>query len=243
MVSGTVVSEMVAKRITIVRIPSPKGPILRCQGHLTVETAEMLRRDLILLASAGHERVIVNLNGVRRIDADGILALVEPARQNRACAVMLVATAEPALGYLHLTGVDRILPVFASEQAALTASVVPSGPSQLSADEARVRVLAQWERLRAELGVASPDEIAEKLNGVFLLCKRADAEGDRWGHVGLDREHYCPLISDSRGQTHDQECARVLNELLGYAQRCDWPAMAAAIERIEERIRTAPCSA
>ena len=112
--------------ITIVRIPGAKGPILRCQGHLTVETAEVLRRDLMLFASAGNSRIIVNLNGVRKIDADGILALVEPAQLNPKCAVVLVSATEPAQGYIHLNGVDRILPLFESEGAAL-ASVDPAG--------------------------------------------------------------------------------------------------------------------
>jgi anti-anti-sigma factor len=110
--------------ITIVRIPGAKGPILRCQGHLTVETAEVLRRDLMLLASAGHAHIIVNLNGVRKIDSDGVLALVETAQRFPACSIVLVIATEPAQGYIHLSGVDRLLPLFQSESAALS---VPFG--------------------------------------------------------------------------------------------------------------------
>lgn len=126
MTRSSTVKEVSTTPITIVRIPGTKGPILRCQGHLTVETAEVLRRDLMLLASAGHSRIIVNLNGVRKIDADGMLALVEPARLYPKCPVMLVIATEPALGYIHLTGIDQILPLFESEGAALSAFVKPA---------------------------------------------------------------------------------------------------------------------
>lgn len=107
--------------LAVVRIPSPRGPIVRCQGSLTLTNAESLRRDLALLISGRHESLIVNMNEVRYLDPHGALALVEAGQEMSRAGGRLVVVAgrEPAAGLMNTLGIDRELAICASEDAAL----------------------------------------------------------------------------------------------------------------------------
>lgn len=114
--------------LAVVRIPSPWGPIVRCQGSLTCANAESLRRDLALLISGRNDSLIVNVSGVRQLDPQGALALVDAGKEMSRTGrrLVLVAAREPAAGFLSTHGIDQELAVCASEDAAL-ALVTASG--------------------------------------------------------------------------------------------------------------------
>src|SRR5262249_28460861 len=59
--------------LRLVRLPGEHGPVLRCRGHLTVATAEALRRELEFLLPMGHDTLTVNLTGCREVDVYGLL--------------------------------------------------------------------------------------------------------------------------------------------------------------------------
>ncbi len=141
MISSTPLPTMATSPLTVIRIPGPHGPILRCQGSLTVSTTEVLRRDLGLLSSSGHGGVVINLNGIRQIDQDGVLALVDLAEPGRSRLVLAVAT-EPTAGYLHLTGVDRVLPIYRTEAEAVAALAREDDTPEAGRAEAREHALA-----------------------------------------------------------------------------------------------------
>lgn len=107
--------------LAVIRIPSPQGPIVRCQGSLTFANVESLRRDLGLLISGRRDNLIVNLSGVRHLDPHGALALVDAGAElsRGGGRLVLVAEREPAAGFIHTHGIDLTLEVCPSEDAAL----------------------------------------------------------------------------------------------------------------------------
>jgi anti-anti-sigma regulatory factor len=107
--------------LVVVRIPSPVGPIVRCQGSLTFANAESLRRDLALLIFGRRDSLIVNVSGVRQLDPQGALALVDTGVELARAGgrLVLVAEREPAAGFIQTHGIDRTLEVCPSEDAAL----------------------------------------------------------------------------------------------------------------------------
>ncbi|RZU31932.1 STAS domain-containing protein [Blastococcus saxobsidens] len=48
---------------------------ISAQGHLTTRAADMVRGTVEVLRRSGHDRVVVDLQGVERADDDGLRAL------------------------------------------------------------------------------------------------------------------------------------------------------------------------
>lgn len=113
--------------LAVVRIPTPRGPIVRCQGSLTASNVESLRRDLSLLISVGPPSLIVNVSAVRQLDSDGALALREATEQMaRTGGQLVVVDARPAVEhYPNPLKEDGDLTVCCSEEAALALIASP----------------------------------------------------------------------------------------------------------------------
>ena len=72
-----------APSLRIVRLPGEFGPILRCYGELSMNTAGTLRRELDLLEPLDHRVLTVDLSGCEFLDVDGILTLLESFKRRR----------------------------------------------------------------------------------------------------------------------------------------------------------------
>lgn len=88
--------------LTLMRVPSPQGVILRCRGNLTVGGVEALRRNLALMTTSAPSMLIVNVSAVRELDASGARALEETGLSLAASGGALVVVApEDKAAYLR----------------------------------------------------------------------------------------------------------------------------------------------
>lgn len=110
-------------------MPEVSFPVEVVEGVAVVTTPEEidianaagLRAALLEAARPGHTMVVVDMSRTRFCDSAGLNALVTSDRQARANGgeVRLVVGAGVAR-VVALTGVDRVVPVFASLEDALT---------------------------------------------------------------------------------------------------------------------------
>jgi hypothetical protein len=106
--------------LRLTRLPGEHGPILRCSGELSVATLEVLRRELFLLMSLGHPVMTLTLSDCTLPDLDGLLAILQTARQLRAEGrdLVLITGGGPVSRRLSGIAIDRLLPVFSTEAEA-----------------------------------------------------------------------------------------------------------------------------
>jgi anti-anti-sigma factor len=105
--------------LRLMRLPGERGPILRCSGELSVATVEALRRELFLLASLRYPALTLNLSDCTLLDLDGILTILQTARQlqEEGRDLMLVAGSATVTRNSDVETL-RLLPVFSTEAEA-----------------------------------------------------------------------------------------------------------------------------
>lgn len=231
--------------LTMVRLPGPHGPTVRCQGDLTVATMEALRRDLALLTAAGHEGLLVDVTGVRHMDADAVLALVEAARamKERGGRLVLVAGRDPSAAYLRLLGVERVVSLARSEQEAQVLLDGSAEEPEASWERARASSLARWDHTLAKIGHAAPEEMVRDLTSMFALCRRAEDVYRQSPAPDLLRCHFCPLFYALGGRREDLGCGSVLDRLIEHVRQRDWARLRAGIRDIMAEIERMPLPA
>jgi anti-sigma B factor antagonist len=103
-------------------------PVVAAPGEIDVTSAADLRTALVAAAARGHGTFVVDMSLTRFCDSSGLHALV--AAQRRAQAeggeVLLVVPDTAVLRVLAITGVDQVIPSFASLDEAL--AQVPAAP-------------------------------------------------------------------------------------------------------------------
>jgi len=96
-------------------------PVVTAPEEIDLANAAGLRAALFEVAGPGRALVIVDMSRTRFCDSAGLNALVAAARQARADGgeVRLVVVGEAVSRIVALTGVDRVIPVYASLEDAL----------------------------------------------------------------------------------------------------------------------------
>jgi anti-sigma B factor antagonist len=97
-------------------------PVVTAPEEIDLANAPLLQRALAEAAGSGHALVVVDMSRTRFCDSTGLNALVAADRRARAEGgeVRLVVTGESVIRIVKLTGVDRVVPVCASLEEALT---------------------------------------------------------------------------------------------------------------------------
>ena len=97
-------------------------PVVTAAEEVDLANAGLLHEALGEVAGRGHVLIVVDMSRTRFCDSAGLNALVAADRRARAEGgeVRLVVTGEPVLRVVKLTGVDRVLAVYASLEEALT---------------------------------------------------------------------------------------------------------------------------
>jgi anti-sigma B factor antagonist len=111
-------------------------PVVSAPEDIDIGNAAGLRSAL-LRAAAGHPVIVVDLSSTEFCDSSGLNVLVRALRRAQADGgeVRLVATTAPVLRILSVTGVDTVLPLFASVAEALAGREAAAHPAGLVTGE------------------------------------------------------------------------------------------------------------
>lgn len=97
-------------------------PVVTAPEEIDLANAALLQKVLAEAAGPGQVLVVVDMSRTRFCDSAGLNALVAANRRARAegSEVRLVVTSESVTRIVELTGVDRVIPIYASLEEALT---------------------------------------------------------------------------------------------------------------------------
>lgn len=100
-----------------------QGPwaILDVTGEVDVFTAPKLRERIVQSIDQGHEKLLVNLDGVGFMDSTGLGTLVGGLKRmkERGGTLALVCSNRPVLRILTITGLDAVFSIHESVDKAL----------------------------------------------------------------------------------------------------------------------------
>ena len=98
--------------------------VLSATGEIDVAAAPDLREQLVDLIEAGHDQLVVDLEGVDFIDSTGLGVLVGAVRRARAADgdVRLVCTNSRLLKVFDVTGLDEVFTIAETVDGAMSPS-------------------------------------------------------------------------------------------------------------------------
>jgi len=104
-------------------------PVIAAPEEIDITNTEALRSALLQAASNGHCAVVVDMTQTRFCDSSGLHALLAAHKRagDEGRAVLLVIPSTDVLRVFAITGVDRMIPHFASLDQALAQTARPNG--------------------------------------------------------------------------------------------------------------------
>jgi len=104
-----------------VRFPKDDRPLIVVQGEIDVATSPQFRDAMLELIAQGHAHLLVHLGAVRYMDSSGLGALASALKRlrSRQGALVLVAPTDGVKRVLHVTRLDKIIRIYATEEEAL----------------------------------------------------------------------------------------------------------------------------
>jgi anti-sigma B factor antagonist len=99
--------------------------VLTVDGELDISTAPRCGAQVIDLIGAGRHRLVVDMNAVTFIDSTGLGVLIGALKRLRGVdgELRLVATVDPVMRTIRVTGLHRVFELFTSVGAAATLTV------------------------------------------------------------------------------------------------------------------------
>jgi anti-sigma B factor antagonist len=99
---------------------SGRTAIIRLPGEIDLTRSDAVRETLLAALNQAALALIVDMTGTTFCDSSGITALVRAARRAAAtgATIRLAVTAPPVLRVLNLVGIDRLLEIYPSVDAA-----------------------------------------------------------------------------------------------------------------------------
>lgn len=90
-------------------------------GEVDLYTAPRFKEDLLALIDAGATSVIVDLTNVTFIDSTALGVLISGVKRLHETdgRLLVVASSRPVVRILAITGLDKVLTIFATPEAAL----------------------------------------------------------------------------------------------------------------------------
>ena len=114
-------------------------PVVTAPEEIDITSAHALRSALLTAAASGDGTFVVDMTRTRFCDSAGLHTLVAAHRraENEGRRVLLVVPGAAVLRVLAITGMDRVLPSFASLTEALALADGHDGQPALANDERR----------------------------------------------------------------------------------------------------------
>lgn len=96
-------------------------PVVTAPGEIDITNAVDLRAALLDAAGNGHKRFVVDMTGTRFCDSSGVHALAAAHQRALAndCELLLAVSDAGVLRVFAITGIDRIIPNFATLEEAV----------------------------------------------------------------------------------------------------------------------------
>jgi anti-sigma B factor antagonist len=114
---------------------SGRTAVVRLPTEIDLTRSDAVREALLAALNQGALSLIVDMTATTFCDSSGITALVRAARRATAtgATIRLAVTAPPVLRVLSLVGVDRLIDIYPSVDAALASlSDQAEGPDQVT---------------------------------------------------------------------------------------------------------------
>jgi anti-anti-sigma factor len=112
-------------------------PVVAAPEEIDITNAGLLRAALLAARPNGSRTVVVDMSGTHFCDSSGLNVLVRAHQRAQAGGgeVRLVVSGESVLRIFAVTGIDRVIPIFATLDDALSGPLarVPAPPVGLSA--------------------------------------------------------------------------------------------------------------
>jgi anti-sigma B factor antagonist len=112
-------------------------PVVAAPAEIDITSAGLLRTALLAARAIGRRAVVVDMSGTYFCDSAALNVLVRAHQQAEAegCEVRLIMSGTDVLRIFLVTGIDRLIPIFASLDEALgrAPEPVPAPPAGFTA--------------------------------------------------------------------------------------------------------------
>jgi anti-sigma B factor antagonist len=97
--------------------------LIELSGEVDLYTAPRFKDDLIALIDEGVARIVIDLSQVTFIDSTALGVIIGGVKRlhERDGSLALVAVSRPVVRILDITGLDRVLTIFDTREAAFAA--------------------------------------------------------------------------------------------------------------------------
>jgi anti-anti-sigma factor len=95
--------------------------VIEAYGEIDMANADEMRRMVDSSVADGADRLIVDLSGIRFMDSTGLNVLIRTSRQLGPGSVGVVVSRPSIRKIFALTGIDEVVPIFASVADAMQA--------------------------------------------------------------------------------------------------------------------------
>jgi anti-sigma B factor antagonist len=229
--------------LRVVRRPGVSGPVVSCAGLLSAATAALLEQELELLVTLQHPALTVDLSGCRFADVDGMLALLEVIQRITGDGryLVIVAGTERIARLLRVTGLDQLLPVFATQEEAVSALRLgrpPLVPATWA--EARDVMVSCWTEIAETLDEAPAEEVLRALTMTTALCHRAEEVFRLRPKPAAWPCQFCPLFYALGGRPEDVGCRSLLDPIIAAIRAGERANARALIDRAIHRLEAMP---
>ena len=105
-------------------------PVVAVPEEVDITSAAELRAALVEAAADGHKTLVVDMTGTRFCDSAGLHVLVHAHKRALADGgdLLLAVQAPAVLRVLEITGIDRVIPAFATVDVALAQAAAATDP-------------------------------------------------------------------------------------------------------------------
>jgi anti-sigma B factor antagonist len=97
--------------------------VVELTGEIDLYTAPRFKDDLVAVINEGAHEVVVDLAGVTFIDSTALGVLISGVKRLHEVdgRLLIVAASRPVVRILEITGLDRVLSIYATRDEALAA--------------------------------------------------------------------------------------------------------------------------